>query len=118
MRKMMFGAALAAGMLFTGLVQAGDAAAAAESKPVEQIASGVCAGCHGPDGNAMIPTFPSLAGQWEDYLLKSLEEYKNGSRKDPVMGMQVKTLTQKDLENLAAFYAAKPSALTHTPLSE
>lgn len=116
MRITIFSAALAVGMLFTGLVRAGDGAV--ESQPVERIASGVCAGCHGPDGNAVVPMFPSLAGQWEDYLLKSLEEYKNGIRKDPVMGMQVKALTRKDLENLAAFYASQPGKLTHTPLSE
>ena len=90
MHKPILSIAIAAAMLMSGQVSAADAEAG-------KAKSGVCAGCHGVDGNAAIPMYPSLAGQWEDYLLKSLEEYKSGIRKDPVMGMQVKALTQKDL---------------------
>ena len=44
-----------------------------------------CAACHGKDGNSTTPTFPRLAGQHEDYLRKTLQDYKSGERKNAIM---------------------------------
>ena len=109
MHKPILSIAIAAAMLVSGQVSAADAEAG-------KAKSGVCAGCHGVDGNAAIPMYPSLAGQWEDYLLHALQEYKSGVRKDPVMGAMVASLTQVDLENLAAYFASQKGNLSHTPL--
>ena len=54
--------------LSTSALATGDAAKG------QEIAAGVCAGCHGVDGNSIIPSFPSLAGQHSEYLLKQLME--------------------------------------------
>lgn len=79
--------------------QAGGDAEAGKAK------STVCAACHGADGNSATPGFPKLAGQHEDYLLHSLQSYKNGKRKNPIMQGQVASLSEKDMEDLAAYFA-------------
>jgi cytochrome c553 len=89
----------------------GDAAAAAEK------AKTVCAACHGADGNTPLsPDFPKLGGQHYDYLLHSMKSYKSGARRNAVMAPQVQNLTTKDLEDLAAYYAAQHSTLHVIPL--
>ena len=79
---------------------AGDSAAGKEK-------SAPCQACHGPDGNSPSPAFPNLAGQYEDYLLHALRQYKSGERKNAIMGGQVAALSDADLKNLAAYYASQ-----------
>ena len=67
--------------------------------------AGMCAGCHGADGKATIPTYPHLAGQNSAYLEKQLKEFRNGTRKDPMMNALAKQLSDDDIANLAAYYA-------------
>ena len=71
-----------------------------------------CAACHGPDGNSIAPDFPRLAGQHYDYLVHSISSYKNGTRKNPIMAPQVEKLTQRDIEDLAAFYSQQAGLAT------
>jgi cytochrome c553 len=68
-----------------------------------------CAACHGADGNALIPMYPSLAGQSANYLAKQLKEFKSGDRKDPVMAGMVAGLSEEDMYDLAAFFAVQES---------
>ena len=49
-----------------------------------------CQTCHGLDGLSKLPEAPHLAGQPERYLVKSLEEYRTGARKDDMMTLVVK----------------------------
>jgi cytochrome c553 len=70
-----------------------------------QKKSQACAACHGPDGNSTAQDFPKLAGQHYDYLLKSLKDYKSGARKNPIMAPLVANLSQRDLEDLAAYFS-------------
>lgn len=86
-------------------VQAGDSQAG-EAK------SQVCQGCHGEGGVSVVPTFPKLAGQYEDYLLQALKEYKAGTRKNAIMQGQVTSLTEADMADLAAYYASQASLMT------
>jgi cytochrome c553 len=72
----------------------------------------VCAACHGVDGNSTDPNNPRLAGQWRDYLEKALRDYKSGERNNAIMSGFAKALSQKDIENLAAYYASQKSVLT------
>ncbi len=67
--------------------------------------SAVCAGCHGVDGNSPSPSFPKLAGQTPEYLMKQLKDFKSGARKDPVMSGMAAALSDEDMANLAAYYA-------------
>jgi len=87
---------------------AGDAAAGKEK-------SATCAACHGADGLGTSPIYPILAGQYEDYLVHSLRAYRDGSRKNAIMAGLAMTLTDEDIEDLAAYYAAMPSSLYTLP---
>tara|TARA_E500000178_G_C16520217_1_gene529720 strand:- start:203 stop:547 length:345 start_codon:yes stop_codon:yes gene_type:complete len=73
---------------------------------------GVCAGCHGKDGvTAILPSYPILAGQHEDYLSQALYDYKTGARKNAVMTGIASTLTKEDIINISAYFATMPSPL-------
>ncbi|MDH5359668.1 MAG: cytochrome c4 [Gammaproteobacteria bacterium] len=69
--------------------------------------SKACVGCHGMDGNSMIPGNPKLAGQGEAYLIKQLEDFKTNKRKDPVMNGQASGLSEQNMADLAAYFASK-----------
>ena len=71
------------------------------------IVNQVCAACHGADGNSPLPMNPSLAGQHAEYLFKQLNEFKSGTRNNPVMMGMVANLSAEDMRNLAAYYAAQ-----------
>ncbi len=64
-----------------------------------------CDACHGEDGIGTMPVFPNLAGQKALYLEKQLLAFRDGSRRSEVMGIVVKTLSDVDIRNLAAYYA-------------
>jgi cytochrome c553 len=72
-----------------------------------QIKAATCIGCHGVNGNSVVPSFPKLAGQSEDYLLKQLQDFKSSARIDGMMAGIVAPLTDTDMANLAAYYAAQ-----------
>lgn len=104
----------------TGLVLSvvGDAHAQASGKPDlkkgGEIASQVCAGCHGADGNSPTPANPKLAGQHADYLAKQLANFKvkpgakEPERNNAVMAAFAAQLSPEDVRNVAAFYASQP----------
>ncbi|HTI45199.1 MAG TPA: cytochrome c [Casimicrobiaceae bacterium] len=88
------------------------AAAAADLAAGQAKAKEICQACHGLDGNSQTPDYPKLAGQYPDYLAKALRDYKAGRRKNPIMAGMAAPLTDKDIDNVAAYYAAQPSVLT------
>ena len=98
MKKLFAFLALALSMnAFAGNVEAGKVAAQKYN----------CASCHGADFNSPIdPSYPKLAGQYPDYLLKALKEYKSGKRVNAVMAGQVQALTDADMANLAVYYGS------------
>jgi len=78
-----------------------------------QEKSVMCASCHGADGNSLISIYPKLAGQSANYIAKQLADFKSGERKDPVMMGMVAALSEKDMNDLAAYYAVQaPTAGT------
>jgi cytochrome c553 len=76
----------------------------------EAIANEMCAGCHGADGNSMVPGFPKLAGQQKVYLLRELKDYRSGKRVSEIMAPLVSTLSDQDVADLADFYAKQKPA--------
>jgi cytochrome c553 len=102
LRVLLAGAALLAAVP----ASAGDAAAPEKAA--------VCAACHGADGKAVLPIYPHLAGQYASYLEQSLREYRAGTRKNPVMTAQAAALTDAEIRQLSAYYAAQAGSL-HTP---
>ncbi len=68
-----------------------------------------CAACHGANGIAVLPDAPHLAGQNEIYLVKALKDYRSGARKHEQMSVMAKGLSDKDIDNLAAWYNRMPA---------
>ncbi len=82
----------------------------------QQIATQVCAACHNADGNSIIPTNPSLAGQHAEYITKQLENFKPkdgkpAERDNAIMGAMVAPLSPEDMRNLGAYYAQQTPKL-------
>ncbi len=94
----------AAGALF---LLAGSALAADPAAGKAKAAQ--CAACHGANGIAVLPDAPHLAGQNEIYLVKALKDYRSGARKHEQMSVMAKGLSDKDIDNLAAWYNRMPA---------
>jgi len=65
-----------------------------------------CTACHGPLGLSTQPDAPHLAGQPETYVVAQLKAYRSGKRVHEIMSLMAKPLTDADIEDLAAWYAA------------
>ncbi len=78
-------------------------------------AAGLCVSCHGQDGVAIAPMYPSLAGQHEDYLVRALDEYKHGGRKNPIMKGFTANLSDADIEAIATYFSRMTPALATEP---
>lgn len=87
---------------FVTLANAGDIEAG------KKKAAEVCAACHGPDGNTpLMPDYPKLAGQHADYIVATLKKYKNGKRANPIMMGMAATLSDEDVQNVAAYFSVQ-----------
>jgi cytochrome c553 len=75
-------------------------------------AAALCVSCHGQDGVAIAPMYPSLAGQHEDYLVRALDEYRKGGRKNPIMKGFVATLKDQDIAVIAQYFSGLTPALS------
>jgi len=75
-------------------------------------AATLCVSCHGQDGVAIAPMYPSLAGQHEDYLVRALDEYRKGGRKNPIMKGFVATLKDRDIAVIAQYFSGLAPALS------
>ena len=73
----------------------------------QATAAGVCAACHGADGNSPIPVNPSLAGQHPEYLYKQLRNYKSGERQNPIMNGIAATLSEEQMRDTVAYFASQ-----------
>lgn len=70
-----------------------------------------CFACHGVDGNPTDPQYPRLAGQYDEYLQQALHEYQDGRRNNPIMKGMVATLSNQDIEDIAAYFSSLPTKL-------
>ena len=93
------------------LLASGSSAVLAAGDPVAgKTKTAACAACHNADGNATIAINPKLAGQHAGYLAKQIKEFQSGARVDAVMGSMVATLSEQDIEDVAAYYSEQKSA--------
>lgn len=74
-------------------------------------ATELCVACHGTDGVGITPQYPSLAGQYADYLERALKDYRDGGRKNPVMGAFMIGMSDADIKTLADYYAEQEPPL-------
>ena len=70
-----------------------------------QILARKCSVCHGKNGMARDPEVPNLAGQSSLYLEKILKDFRDGIREDRRMSLVVKTLSDDDIKDLAAWFS-------------
>jgi cytochrome c553 len=87
-------------------------AAAADVEAGKKKAQEVCAACHNMDGISTIADYPKLAGQYPEYMAKALRDYKSGARKNPIMAGMAAGLTQKDIDDVSAYFASLPPVLS------
>jgi cytochrome c553 len=80
---------------------------AAGTKEAGQSKSTACIACHGIDGNSANPEWPSLAGQGEAYTVRQLKAFRGGQRQNPLMTPMATPLSDQDIDDLAAFFAAQ-----------
>jgi cytochrome c553 len=85
--------------------------AAADIEAGKKKAQEVCAACHNMDGISTIADYPKLAGQYPDYMAKALRDYKSGARKNPIMAGMAQGLTQKDIDDVSAYFSSLPPVL-------
>jgi cytochrome c553 len=98
-------AAGTAAAVFSGLAVVCGVAAA------QDVAAGrrkavACQACHGLDGIAKLPDAPHLAGQPAAYLARELNAYRTGARRNEVMSIAAKALSDQEIRDLAAYYSA------------
>jgi cytochrome c553 len=96
-----------AAVLCLPLALALTAGAAAGDVDAGKEKSAQCAACHGPEGIAIAPNFPNLAGQYRSYLQQALRQYRGGQRNNAVMAAFAVNLSDEDIDDLAAYYAAQ-----------
>ena len=101
-------------LILTALAVASQAAWAADTRKGEQLAQQQCASCHGKDFVTPVdPTYPKLAGQYDDYLAKALRDYQTGRRKNAIMAGLAKPLSRDDVSNISAYLASLPGPLSN-----
>lgn len=95
-------------LMASTLVLLGPSAYAAGDIDAGKEKSALCSACHGMDGNgiAAMPSQPRLAGQHAEYTVKQLHDFKSEARKNSIMAPMVATLSDEDINNIAAYYAS------------
>jgi len=104
------GFAAAMALVYASTAGAADAPAAAPKADLErgkQIATTVCAACHGADGVSTAPANPHLAGQHAEYVAAQLAAFKSGARPSPIMAGMAAGLSPEDMANLGAYYQSQ-----------
>ncbi len=95
------------------LISCAEAATGADIEAGRQKAQ-VCFTCHGPEGNSVNPVMPTLAGQPAQFISTELFQFREGNRKDPQMTPLAASLTNADMNDLAAYFSAqKPRPPSH-----
>lgn len=107
MRRLARTTALAAALLAlpAGPSRAADAASG-------RALAGGCQVCHGLDGRGTNPTIPNIGGQSAQYLVKQLEDYREGRRTNEQMSIIAEGLDDAMIADLAAWYASVDASFT------
>jgi cytochrome c553 len=98
---------------------AGGAAHAAGDAARGKELSYTCLGCHGiEDYKNVYPTYsvPKLLGQHPEYIVAALKEYKSGERSHGTMHVQASSLSDQDMQDVAAYFSSLPLPATAAPV--
>jgi cytochrome c553 len=100
-------ARLAACMVTSGFVLTASASASAAGDVKAGRAKALmCQACHGLDGLSKTPDAPNIAAQTEPYIVAQLQAFKSGTRKNDAMSVVAPSLSDADIEDLAAYFSA------------
>jgi cytochrome c553 len=99
------GAGMSAVILFV-LIAGAAPSRAGDVANGRKVAMTKCQMCHGIDGQAKLPEAANLSGQVEQYIVKQLEAFRSGERKNEMMSLIVPTLSESEEADVAAYYAA------------
>jgi cytochrome c553 len=95
-------------LVYASASAAADAPAKPDLERGRQLATTVCAACHGADGRSTVPpSNPNLAGQHAGYIAAQLEAFKSGARPSPIMQGMAAALTPEDMQAVGAYYATQ-----------
>lgn len=94
-------------VLLGGSLAATSAGAQEGSVEAGRTKSATCAACHGVDGNSVTPDWPMLAGQHASYIVRQLRAFKEGERTDVTMKPFADMLSEQDMLDVAAYFAAQ-----------
>lgn len=93
-------------------------AAFADAAAGKQIVDKTCAACHSANGisnKGQDPQPPILAGQYKDYIIQALHEYKLNQRKGSPMNAMAAPLSEQDIKDVAEYFSSLPSPLDNIP---
>jgi len=93
----------------------GDTVAAGGTQGASFDKATACTECHGQSGISVNAAWPTLAGQHQDYLLKALGQYRDGTRKDPLMSAQAALIDETDVAKLAYYFSRLEGLETTKP---
>jgi len=93
----------------------GDTVAAGGTEGASFDKAAACTACHGQNGISVNAAWPTLAGQHEDYLQQALQQYRDGTRGDPVMGAQAALVADEDVARLARYFSRLEGLETTKP---
>jgi cytochrome c553 len=97
---------LAAWLLMSGFFAAACDRACAGDVKIGRTKALMCQTCHGLDGLSKVPDAPNIAGQTEPYIVAQLQAFKSGARKNDAMSLVAPSLSDTDIEDLAAYFSA------------
>ena len=93
-------------------------AAFADAAAGKQIVDRTCAACHSANGisnKGQDPQPPILAGQYKDYIIQALHEYKLNQRKGSPMNAMAAPLSEQDIKDVAEYFSSLPGPLDNIP---
>ena len=93
-------------------------AAFADAAAGKQIVDKTCAACHSANGisnKGQDPQPPILAGQYKDYIIQALHEYKLNQRKGSPMNAMAAPLSEQDIKDVAEYFSSLPGPLDNIP---
>ena len=93
---------LALSTLIHAPLQAGDAGAGASAFNAKG-----CVGCHGVSGKKPIANYPVIGGKPAEFIAGELNRFRSGERDSPIMKPMASTLSDADVDNLAAYLATQ-----------
>ena len=99
----------------SSLLTAGGSVCAAGDVKAGRAKALMCQACHGIDGLSKVPDAPNIAAQTEPYIVAQLQAFKSGTRKNEAMSVVALPLSDRDIEDLAAYFSAIEIAVIKIP---